>query len=164
MVTQARHRYGVDRMAISGGEATLNRPWLVQFIGELKRLNPDPQARFHVQTNGSLLTHEYVDELVNAGMTDIGVDLKGLETETFMRVTGVKDRRLAERYRDNAWEAVRYLAANHGGRVFMGIGIPYNAQLIPPGEVVRIGEKVRDINPRLQVGVLVVIGPLLLIA
>ena len=153
-LTGERETHGVDRMLISGGECTLNRPWLVQFIGELKKLNPDPQARFHVQTNGSLLTHDYIDELVGAGMTDIGIDLKGLETDTFMRVTGVKDRFLAERYRDSAWEAVRYLAGKYGDRVFIGIGIPYNAQLIPPGEVVRIGERVWDINPLLQVGVL----------
>jgi pyruvate formate lyase activating enzyme len=42
LVTRARGRYGVDRMAVSGGEATLNRPWLVGFFQALKALNPDP--------------------------------------------------------------------------------------------------------------------------
>lgn len=40
IMTYARRRYGVDRMAISGGECTLNRRWLVQYIRELRRLNP----------------------------------------------------------------------------------------------------------------------------
>ncbi|MDY6918261.1 MAG: radical SAM protein, partial [Chloroflexota bacterium] len=153
-LTTERRRHEVDRMLISGGECTLNRPWLVQFIGELKKLNPGPEARFHVQSNGSLLTHDYIDELVGAGMTDTGIDLKGLETDTFMRITGLKDDALAGRYRDTAWEAVRYIAERYGDTVFLGVGIPYNGELISASEVVRIGEGLVKISPSIQVGVL----------
>ena len=47
-MTETRRLYRVDRIAISGGECTLNRPWLVQYIQELRKLNPDERARFHV--------------------------------------------------------------------------------------------------------------------
>ena len=36
-----RKQFRVDRMAISGGESTLNRKWLIQFVSQLKYLNPD---------------------------------------------------------------------------------------------------------------------------
>lgn len=71
IMTATRRDFGVDRMAISGGESTLNRKWLVEYVGELKRRNSDPNARIHVDTNGSILTRDYADELVEAGMTDI---------------------------------------------------------------------------------------------
>ena len=64
----------------------MNRPWLIQYIRALKSRNPDEQARFHVDTNGSLLTADYIDELVESGMTDIGIDLKAVEVGTFQRL------------------------------------------------------------------------------
>jgi len=103
ILSELRKDYGVERMFISGGECTLNKPWLVQFIRELKRLNPDPAARFHVDTNGSLLDFAYLDELIEAGMTDIGIDLKALQTETFMCITGLKEKIKAEEFKETAW-------------------------------------------------------------
>jgi pyruvate formate lyase activating enzyme len=128
-LTELRKAIKVNRMTISGGECTLNRAWLVQLIKELKKLNPEPQAHFHVDTNGSLLTHDYIDELVVAGVTDIGIDLKALETGTFMQITGLKDKNTAERYKETAWEAVKYLIRNYSDKVFTGVGIPYNKEL-----------------------------------
>jgi pyruvate formate lyase activating enzyme len=113
LMTDARKTYKVDRMAISGGECTLNRKWLVQYLQELKKRNPDKNARFHVDTNGSILTGDYLDEQVEAGMTDIGIDLKSLELDTFSRMTGVDDKDLARKYLDTAWNAVKYLIDNY---------------------------------------------------
>ena len=59
-------------MAISGGGCTLNRTWLKQYLIELKRLNPDDTVRLHVDTNGSILMFDCIDELVGAGMTAHG--------------------------------------------------------------------------------------------
>jgi len=39
MVTAFRHRYGVGRMTISGGEPTLNRKWLHACVFVLKDSN-----------------------------------------------------------------------------------------------------------------------------
>jgi len=153
-MTWARQREGVNRMAISGGEATLNRPWLIRFVRELRRLNPDQGARVHVDTNGSMLTPDYLDELIEAGMTDIGIDLKALNLDTFIRITGVEDAGLAARYLQSAWDAVRYLSANYEGRVFLGIGIPYNRDLISLGEIEALGREIAKIDPGLQVCIL----------
>lgn len=150
-ITSARYYFGVNRMAISGGECTLNRSWLIQYIKELKALNPDSQARFHVDTNGSLLTPDYIDDLVNAGMTDIGIDLKALELSTFQDITGLKDKVLAQTYMDNARNAVHYILKHYKNRIFLGIGIPYNKDLISKEEIKRLGEKIYTIDPEVQV-------------
>ncbi|MCX8175657.1 MAG: radical SAM protein [Candidatus Bathyarchaeota archaeon] len=154
MMTYVRRLYGVDRMAISGGECTLNRRWLTSYVTELRRLNLDPKARFHVDTNATILTKDYVDELVEAGVTDIGPDLKGLKVETFMKITGLNDRNLAEKYHTTAWNVFKYLVDKYKGKVFIGVGIPYNKSLISLEEVAKIGDKIRCIDPEVQVCVL----------
>jgi pyruvate formate lyase activating enzyme len=153
-MTEARHKFAVHRMAISGGESTLNRKWLLEYIKELKKLNSDANARIHVDTNGSILTKDYIDELVEAGMTDVGADLKGFHLESFIRITGIRDKELAEIYHRTAWEAVRYLIKSYKERVFTGVGIPYNRKLISIQEIGMMGEKLHQIDPELQVCVL----------
>jgi len=144
----------VNRMAISGGECTLNRRWLIEYLKELKALNLDPEARFHVDTNGSLLSSDYIDDLVDAGMTDIGIDLKALELNTFRRITGLKDRVMAQTYMDHAWNAVRHILRHHKDQIFLGIGIPYNPAIISREEIKRLGEKIHTMDPAVQVCVL----------
>jgi pyruvate formate lyase activating enzyme len=150
-MTQLRRRTGVDRMAISGGESTLNRRWLTSYVGRLKKLNPDPEARIHVDTNATLLTPDYIDELVEAGMTDIGPDLKGLKLETFMEVTGLKDKALALKLLENSWRALEYLVDNYWGEIFIGVGVPYNPSLISLEELASIGERLYQIEAEIQV-------------
>ncbi len=154
LMTDTRRRYGVDRMAISGGESTLNRSWLVQYIRELKGLNPDAKARFHVDTNASILTEDYIDELVDAGMTDIGPDLKGMRLETFMRITGLEDKEVAVKYQKTSWMAVKYLIDEYKDQIFIGIGIPYNRELISLEEVAEIGNSIFKMDAEVQVCVL----------
>jgi len=153
-LTTVRESLELSRMTVSGGESTLNRAWLTLFLKEMRGLNPDPEARFHIDTNGSLLTHDYIDELVDAGMTDIGIDLKALETDTFMRITGLSNRDLAENYRETAWKAVRYLIHNYSEKIFVGVGIPYNRAFTSPSKISRMGQKLLEIAPSLQVTVL----------
>jgi len=76
-------------MAISGGEPTLNKRWLIEYFRELKKLNSDKEARLHLDSNGALLTPEYIDELAEAGVNNIGVEPKGLRLETFMDISGI---------------------------------------------------------------------------
>jgi pyruvate formate lyase activating enzyme len=155
LVTAARQRYGVDRMAISGGEATLNRPWLVGYFQALKALNPDPQARLHLDSNGTLLTPDYIDELVlEAGVTDIGIEPKAVRVTTFQHITGISDAALAERYLGSAWGAVEYVVATYADRVFLGVGMPYNRELISLDEVEAFGRRLARIDPAAQLCVL----------
>jgi pyruvate formate lyase activating enzyme len=155
LVTQARQRYRVDRMAISGGEATLNRPWLVLYFQALKALNPDPQARLHLDSNGTLLTPDYIDELIlEAGVTDIGIEPKAVRVATFQRITGIADAALAGRYLDTAWQAVEYVTATYSDRVFLGVGMPYNRELVSLDEVGEFGRRLASIDPEVQLCVL----------
>ena len=123
-------------------------------MGILISINPDSHARFHVDTNGSLLTPDYIDELVEAGMTDIGIDLKGMEVDTFQRITGLKDRTVAESCMENAWAAVSYIQERYKNRVFLGIEIPYNKELIPLPELENMAKRIYAIDPGVQVCVL----------
>jgi pyruvate formate lyase activating enzyme len=155
LVTHARERYGVDRMAVSGGEATLNRPWLVAYFQAIKALNPDSQARLHLDSNGTLLTRDYIDELVlEAGVTDIGIEPKAVQVSTFQRITGINDADMAERYLETTWQAIEYLAATYHDRVFLGVGLPYNEELVRLHEVEAYGRRLARIDPDVQLCVL----------
>jgi pyruvate formate lyase activating enzyme len=154
ILTYERRWHRVDRMAISGGECTLNRRWLVGYLKELKRLNSDEKARLHVDTNAVLLTEDYIDALVIAGATDIGADVKGLELDTFMRISGLKDRELAKKLLDTEWKAVKYLIEEYSDKIFVGIGIPYNEALISTDELHKIGERIAGWSPEIQVSAL----------
>jgi len=139
-------------MAISGGEPTLNRAWLIRFFEELHRFNPDKRAKLHLDTNATVLTPDFVDGLVDAGMTDVGPELKGLKTETFMKITGISDGRLAERYLENAWSITKYIIDNYYCKpLFVGVGIPYNKYFITLEEIRDMGERIAEINPEVQV-------------
>ncbi|KAF5415503.1 MAG: 7-carboxy-7-deazaguanine synthase [Candidatus Methanogaster sp.] len=148
MLARMKGMYQVERVAFSGGECTLNRKFLIESIKYLKRINNG--VRIHVDTNGSLLTSDYIDELVDAGMTDIGIDLKALSLDTFTRITAVsKD---AERYLKTAWNAVKYILDNHD--IFIGIGIPYNQALTTPEEIRAMGEEIAQMSTDVQVSLL----------
>jgi len=155
-LTLVRNNYKVDRMAISGGEPTLNRKWLIQFFKDLKILNDDPKARLHLDTNASLLTKDYIDELVNAGITDIGPDLKSHDEVIFSKITGITDMELVKTYMNNAWSAVKYIVDRYyPDDVFMGVGLPYNKFFYPSLDSVHDwGSKLSKIDPEIQVTVL----------
>ena len=151
IMSYERRRFGVDRIAISGGESTLNRRWLLEYLKELKRLNKDEKARLHVDTNAVVLTEDYIDALYLAGATDIGADVKGLELGTFVGITGIKDRGLAKKLLDTEWKAIKYLVENYSDKMFVGIGIPYNEALISLDEIYKIGERIAGWSPEVQV-------------
>ncbi|SES62030.1 pyruvate formate lyase activating enzyme [Methanococcoides vulcani] len=154
-VTLARRNYEVDRMAISGGEPTLNKPWLVEYFKELKHLNQDEKARLHLDSNGTILTKDYIDELVlECGVTDIGIEPKGVRTETFMKITGIEDEKLVKRYQHTQWQGIRHITENYLDRVFLGVGFPYNSYFMGLDEVSEFGKKLAGINPEVQVCVL----------
>ena len=178
-----RDIHEVNTITLSGGESTLNRPWLLKTLNFIRSY--DRSVNIHVDTNGTILTPQYIDELVAAGMTHIGVDLKGSNLSTFQTITGVEDPNLADKYLHNSWKAVKYLVDNykmvyassktskmtlnrddHGEnhlkssqsknnyKIFIGIGIPYNISFISKKEIEEIGEKIVKIDPKIQVCVL----------
>ncbi len=69
-----------------------------------------------------------------------------------MKITGIFDRGLAERYMQNEWKITKYILDNYyPEKVFLGIGIPYNPKLITLEEIREIGEKIAGMNPEVQV-------------
>ena len=148
------HReYGTKGIAVSGGEPTLNRDWLIMFFKEVTR-RVHERVRRHLDSNGTLLTPDYIDELVEAGCNNIGVEPKCVSVETYMKITGLKDRSLAEKYLNTAWKAIEYLNENYLDKVYIGIGLVYNRELVTLDEIAKAGEKIASINPYLQVTVL----------
>jgi len=153
LVTKYRIIYGTQGVAISGGEPTLNRKWLIEYFKELSRLNP-PDIRLHLDSNGTLLTRDYIDKLVEVGCNNIGVEPKTYSLESYMKVTGVKDRDLAKKYHETSWSAIKYLVDNYMDKVYIGVGLIYNSALVSLDEIYRAGLRIAKINPDVQVTVL----------
>ncbi|MCP8307436.1 MAG: radical SAM protein [archaeon] len=146
--------YGTKGLAISGGEPTLNRAWLIEFFKHLKKLNQDKSIRLHLDSNGTLLTPDYIDELVEVGCNNIGVEPKSLRLDTYIEITGVRDRELATRYLETSWNALKYLVEKYEDKVYLGVGIAYNGAWMSLEEVVEIGDRICSIDPSVQVTVL----------
>lgn len=144
--------YQVDTIAISGGESTLNREWLVELFHSIRK--KDVNVNLHVDTNGTILTPDYIDDLVVAGMTQLGVDLKGLEISTFQKISGLNNKKLASKYLETSWNVVKYVVENHLEKIFLGIGIPYSQDIISVEELIKMGELINSIKPDLQICIL----------
>jgi pyruvate formate lyase activating enzyme len=139
-------------VGISGGEPTLNRRWLLETIREIQRLAPD--IRIQLDTNGSLLTFDYIDELVESGVTDISPDLKAKRLDTFMQASGVSSEKAACLYLETSWQAVRYLNDTYAGRVFMAVSVPCHPRLHSLSELEEIAQTLVSINPEIPVTVI----------
>lgn len=88
----------------------------------------------------SILIFDYIEELVDSGMTDIGIDLKAVTVNTFQRITGLNNTALSEKYMENAWEAVRDIRNYLREKVSLRVGVPYNQDLITFEKIEKIGK------------------------
>lgn len=152
VLTLCGRTYETRGLAVSGGEPTLNRRWLIRFFEELRKMNPG--KRLHLDSNGSILTRDYVDELVDAGCNNMGIEPKSGRLETYIKITGLTDTELARRYFENSWNILRYLVDEYSGKVYLGAGFAYNREWMTLEEVEEIGERIASIDPELQVTVL----------
>ncbi|HDD42127.1 MAG TPA: radical SAM protein [Nitrososphaeria archaeon] len=151
-LTECRLVYGVRGLAVSGGEPTLNRRWLIELFRHLREMNPD--ARLHLDSNGTILSRDYVDELVEAGCDNIGIEPKAARLETYMKITGMADEEKAKRFLENSWEILEYVASSYSDEVYLGAGFAYNSAWMSLEEVAEIGDRIASIDPSLQVTVL----------
>lgn len=147
VMERGRKRYGVSKIALTGGEVTLNRPWLVQFLREFRVLCSEPEVTIQLDTNASILTPDYIDELYATGVTDISPDIKGLYPETYMRLTGIDDLELAKLYVETAWQAVEYLLKEYAQKMFIVLAIPYHDHFVSLEEIRQIGQRIHAIDP-----------------
>ncbi len=151
-LTECRRAYNTPGIAVSGGEPTLNRRWLIELFRRLREMNPD--ARLHLDSNGTILTEDYVDELVEAGCNNIGIEPKAGRLETYMKITGITSEEDARKLFENSWKILEYIVSNYSDRVYVGAGFAYNSAWMSLEEVAEIGDRIASIDPRLQVTVL----------
>ncbi|MDD2235097.1 MAG: radical SAM protein [Desulfitobacteriaceae bacterium] len=143
-----RKHYEVSKVAVSGGEAALNRPWLTQFVREFRVICADRETRLQLDTNASILTPDYIDELYAVGVSDISPDVKGLYPETYMKITGLDDLELAKLCVETTWRAVEHLLKNYSDKMFIVLAIPYHEEFISLEEMREIAQKIYELNPQ----------------
>lgn len=154
VMERGRRQYGVSKVAVTGGEITLNRPWLVQFLREFKAICAEPDLSLQLDTNASILTPDYIDELYAAGVTDISPDLKGLFPETYMALTGMDDPELAKLCLETSWQAVEYLLKHYRDKMFIVLAIPYHYQLITLSEFSQIAQRIYALDPEVCISLI----------
>ena len=147
IMERGRKGYELSKVAVSGGEITLNRPWLIQFLREFRTICENQEVHLQLDTNASMLTTDYIDELYDSGVTDISPDLKGLYPETYMKITGIDDLELAKLCVETAWQAVEYLLKKYSRKMFIVLAIPYHEHFITLDEFRQIAKKIYDIDP-----------------
>ncbi len=136
-------------IGISGGEPTLNRPWLVDTVQQLRR--SVPESRIQLDTNASLLTPDYIDELIAAGVTDVSPDFKAFEIKTFMTLSGVHDKKQADRYMRTVWQAIEYLQTRYADQIFMAVSIPCHPRIHTKSELEAMAVALAALNPDIPV-------------
>ncbi len=152
-IVYCHKEYNTRGIAISGGEPTINRRWLIEFFREVSK-RVSPKVRRHLDSNGTILTPDYIDELVESGCNNIGVEPKCVKTETYMRITGLSNNDLAKKYLTTAWKAVEYIYERYSDKVYLGVGLIYNKDLISMDEIAEAGRKIASIDRKIQVTVL----------
>lgn len=90
------HLYGL-------GEPLINKN-IARFIRRIKEEGVAKEVK--TTTNGSLLTHSLIDELVEAGLDELTISLNGLKDKDYERITGVKVNF------DEMYENIKYLYAH----------------------------------------------------
>ena len=133
--------YRTRGLAISGGEPTINRRRPVGFFKYLRRM-AKPRTRRHLDSNGTVLTRDCIDELVDAGCNNTGVESKCVCLETYIEITGLKDLDLAREYLDTVWKAIEYIDEYYRDEVYLGIGLVYNPALVTIDEIAEAGRRI----------------------
>jgi pyruvate formate lyase activating enzyme len=65
----------------------------------------NPSTSLHVDTNGSILSDLYIDDLVEASMTEHRDRPQSPEGLHLPEIIGLADEALASRYMETAWKA-----------------------------------------------------------
>ncbi len=101
----SRRYYGdtpLEEAVITGGEPTLNRHYLVDLVSQLKEFVRDVV----LDTNGYLLDDAYLEELIEAGLTEVMFDLKAWDEKLHEWYTGYSNKRILANIR-NAYGKIK---------------------------------------------------------
>jgi len=88
--SSARELYGrgLQEVVLTGGEPALDREYLLRLLIALRRISREVV----LQSNASLLTPPFLEELLAAGLDRLIVDLKALDDERHVWYTGRSNR------------------------------------------------------------------------
>jgi pyruvate-formate lyase-activating enzyme len=92
----------LEEVVITGGEPTLERQYLVDLVSHLKEF----VNWIVLDTNGYFLDDAYLQELIEAGVTEVMFDLKAWDETLHEWYTGYSNRRIVENIR-NAYGKVK---------------------------------------------------------
>lgn len=87
LISQLRE-LGIKRIVFSGLGEPLMNPRFPDFVRYA--VDAGIAERVEVLTNGALLTRDYIDALLSAGITNINISIQGINAETYEQVCGVK--------------------------------------------------------------------------
>ena len=79
---------GIKRIVFSGLGEPLMNPRFPEFVRYA--VDAGIAERVEVLTNGALITPEYADALLSAGITNINISIQGIDAATYERVCGAK--------------------------------------------------------------------------
>lgn len=79
---------GIKRIVFSGLGEPLMNPDFAKFVKYA--VEADIAERVEVLTNGVLLTPQYSDALIEAGITNINISVQGIDAAAYQKVCGVK--------------------------------------------------------------------------
>ena len=105
MKNAARRYYGdtpLEEAVITGGEPTLDRKYLVALLKQLKEIVPE----IVLDTHGYFLDDAYLQELLEAGLTEVVFDLKAFDEQLHEWYTGYSNRKILENIQ-NAYDKVK---------------------------------------------------------
>jgi pyruvate formate lyase activating enzyme len=123
----AREYYGdtqLEEVVITGGEPTLDRPYLVDLISRLK----ESVAWIVLDTHGYFLDAEYLQELIGAGLREVMFDLKAWDEQLHKWYTGYSNRQILANIR------TAY------GKVKIVVSVVYIPGIVDDREIERIAQ------------------------
>lgn len=138
---EAAHRYGVQKLRISGAEPTLGKRHLLELLEQVEQ---SEFKLFILETNGILLGADrgYVRELSRFKKPHVRVSLKAGTPEAFTRKTGAKPEAFELPFR-----AIESLL-DHGVS-FHVAGMLDDPRLVSPEERTKLAQRLAEIDPRL---------------
>jgi pyruvate-formate lyase-activating enzyme len=92
----------LEEAVITGGEPTLNKHYLVDLVTQLKKI----VGWIVLDTNGYFLDDAYLEELIEAGLTEVMFDLKAYDEKLHEWYTGYSNKRILANIR-NAYGKIK---------------------------------------------------------
>ncbi|MBN1456213.1 MAG: radical SAM protein [Methanomicrobia archaeon] len=114
----------LEEAVITGGEPTLDREYLVALLAQLKEV----VCEIVLDTHGYFLDDAYLQELIEAGVTEVMFDLKAFDEQLHEWYTGYSNLRILENIR-NAY-----------GKVKLVVNTVYIPGIVDDREIGRIAE------------------------